>query len=55
MILVLSACSVKESETTALKKEDDKFEKLAEEKNKEFDLESIELTTYSEEIGLKLI
>ena len=54
MILALSACSVKESETTALKKEDDKFEKLAEEKNKEFDLESIKLTTYSEEVGLKL-
>lgn len=56
-ILILSACSNTssgDSETKAPKKVEDKYIKLAEEKNKEFELEPIELTSYSEEIGATL-
>lgn len=56
-ILILSACSntsSSDSETKAPKKVEDKYIKLAEEKNKEFELEPIELTSYSEEIGATL-
>ncbi|MEH7390342.1 transglutaminase domain-containing protein [Bacillus sp. JJ1474] len=57
-VFILSACSnasSSDSETKASKKQeqkqDNKYEKLAEEKNKEFELEPIKLTSYSEEIG----
>ncbi|WP_394141452.1 transglutaminase domain-containing protein [Cytobacillus oceanisediminis] len=53
-LLLLSACSnsdTSNAETKAAKKEEDKFEKLVEEKNKELELEPLELTSYSEEVG----
>ncbi|MBY0124368.1 transglutaminase domain-containing protein [Bacillus sp. S/N-304-OC-R1] len=53
--LILSACSdasPSDSETKAPKKEENKYEKLAEEKNKEIEFEPIELSSYSEEIGV---
>lgn len=56
-ILILSACSntsSSDSEAKSPKKAEDKYIKLAEEKNKEFELEPIELTSYSEEIGATL-
>ncbi|MDZ5474417.1 transglutaminase-like domain-containing protein [Bacillus sp. 31A1R] len=55
-LLFLSACSsdTSNSETKVIKKEEDKFEKLAKEKNKELELEPIELTSYSEEVGATL-
>ncbi|WP_175986519.1 transglutaminase domain-containing protein [Bacillus sp. Marseille-Q1617] len=52
-LLSLSACS-SSADTKAEKeetKEEDKYEKLVKEKNGEFELEPIELTSYSEEIG----
>ncbi|WP_066300873.1 transglutaminase domain-containing protein [Bacillus sp. FJAT-29937] len=56
-VWILSACSnasPSDSETKAPKKQENKYEKLAKEKNKEFELEPIELTSYSEEIGVTL-
>lgn len=54
--LFLSACSSSESnsEAKAEKKEEDKYEKLVKEKNKELELEPLELTSYSEEVGAAL-
>ncbi|MBT2691250.1 transglutaminase domain-containing protein [Bacillus sp. ISL-47] len=57
--LFLSACSnsdTSNTETKAEKKEEAKFEKLAEEKNKELELElePLELTSYSEEVGASI-
>lgn len=55
--LFLSACkaaSESNSEAKAEKKEEDKYEKLAKEKNKELELEPLELTSYSEEVGAAL-
>ncbi|KAB2329401.1 transglutaminase domain-containing protein [Cytobacillus depressus] len=56
-IFILSACShasPSDSETKAPVKEENKYEKLAKEKNEELELEPIELTSYSEEIGATL-
>lgn len=51
----LSACSSESgSEAKAEKKEEDKYEKLVKEKNKELELEPLELTSYSEEVGAAL-
>lgn len=54
--LFLSACSSSESnsEAKAEKKEEDKYENLVKEKNKELELEPLELTSYSEEVGAAL-
>ncbi|EWG08838.1 transglutaminase domain-containing protein [Cytobacillus firmus] len=54
--LFLSACSSSESnsEAKAEKKEEDKYEKLVKEKNKELELEPLELTSYREEVGAAL-
>lgn len=53
--LFLSACSSESSsEAKAEKKEEDKYEKLVKEKNKELELEPLELTSYSEEVGAAL-
>ncbi|MCS0791249.1 transglutaminase-like domain-containing protein [Cytobacillus firmus] len=54
--LFLSACSSSESnsEAKAEKKEEDKYEKLVKEKNKELELEPLELTSYSEKVGAAL-
>ncbi|UII56262.1 transglutaminase-like domain-containing protein [Cytobacillus spongiae] len=51
--LFLSACSSNQShsEEKADKKEEDAYAKLAEEKNNELELEPLELTSYSEEVG----
>lgn len=56
-LLLLSACSDPDpssAEAKAEKKEENKFEKLAKEKNKELVLEPLELTSYSEEVGAAL-
>ncbi|MGD6843988.1 transglutaminase domain-containing protein [Bacillus infantis] len=55
--LVISACSNIEAdkkETQAAQQEEDQYEKLAKEQNEKSELEPIELTSYSEEIGLQL-
>ncbi|AGX04892.1 transglutaminase family protein [Bacillus sp. NRRL B-14911] len=55
--LIISACSPTEADkekTQAAQQEEDKYEKLAKDQNKESELEPIELTSYSEEVGLKL-
>ncbi|WP_282142505.1 transglutaminase domain-containing protein [Cytobacillus oceanisediminis] len=53
--LFLSACSSESgSEAKAEKKEEDKYEKLVKEKNKELELVPLELTSYSEEVGAAL-
>jgi hypothetical protein len=53
--LILSACSDTDAsspkkETQAEQKEEDKYEQLVKEKNKELELEPLQLTTYSEEV-----
>ena len=55
-MMFLSACSSSaDSEAKKEeKKEEDKYEKLVKEKNKELELEPLELTSYSEEIGATL-
>ncbi|MCA1056990.1 transglutaminase-like domain-containing protein [Rossellomorea aquimaris] len=55
-LMFLSACSSSaDSEAKKEeKKEEDKYEKLVKEKNSELELEPIELTSYSEEIGVTL-
>jgi ribosome-associated protein YbcJ (S4-like RNA binding protein) len=55
-LMLLSACS-SSANTQAGKEEEkkeDKYEKLVKEKNKELELEPIELTSYSDEIGMTL-
>jgi hypothetical protein len=57
IILFISGCSnteVSKSQTEDTKKEEDKYEKLVKEKNKELDLQPIELTSYGEEAGVTL-
>lgn len=55
-LLFLSACSSGPSnaETKVKKQAEDKYEKLVKEKNKELELQPIELTSYSEEVGATL-
>lgn len=51
---ILSGCSdasPSDAKAKAEKKQEDKYEKLVKEKNKEFELQSLELSTYNEEIG----
>lgn len=50
-ILLLASCS---SSPQTAPKVDNKYDKLAEEKNSELELEAIELTNYSEEVGATL-
>ncbi|MBS4174940.1 transglutaminase-like domain-containing protein [Bacillus sp. FJAT-49736] len=57
-IFILSACSIakpSDSGTKASKVQENKYEKLVEEKNKEMELEPLELTSYSKEIGASLM
>ncbi|MCA1318625.1 transglutaminase-like domain-containing protein [Bacillus tianshenii] len=54
--LILSACSdtnasTPKKETQAEQNEENKYEKLVKEKNKELELEPLQLTTYSEDVG----
>lgn len=52
--LLLTACSNKSSSDSKAKEEQDKYEQLVEQKNSEMELEALELTSYSEEIGATL-
>ncbi|MBM4762885.1 transglutaminase-like domain-containing protein [Bacillus sp. B15-48] len=52
IIVFLSACS--ESSLSDSKEVVDEFERLANDKNEELELEPLELTSYSEEIGVRL-
>lgn len=57
LILFISGCSNSESsnsKTEETQKEENKYDKLVKEKNKELDLQPIELTSYSEEAGVTL-
>lgn len=55
IILFISGCSNSEtSHSKEAQKEENKYVKLVKEKNKELDLQPIELTSYSEEAGVTL-
>lgn len=55
LILFISGCSNSESSNSEeTQKEENKYDKLVKEKNKELDLQPIELTSYSEEAGVTL-
>jgi hypothetical protein len=57
IILFISGCSNSEannSKTAETQKEENKYDKLVKEKNKELDLQPIELTSYSKEAGVTL-
>ncbi len=57
IILFISGCSNSEtsnSKTEETQKEENKYDKLVKEKNKELELHPIELTSYSEEAGVTL-
>ncbi len=55
IILYISGCSNSEaSHSKEAQKEENKYDKLVKEKNKELDLQPIELTSYSEEAGVTL-
>ncbi|MGG7622094.1 hypothetical protein [Bacillus coreaensis] len=55
IILFISGCSNSEaSHSKEAQKEENTYDKLVKEKNKELDLQPIELTSYSEEAGVTL-
>lgn len=53
-ILFISGCSDSEASNAQTEKEENKYEKLVKDKNKELDLQLIELTSYSKEAGVTL-